>query len=498
MINDNSQPSLSKLTASPKTVGILLACSCTLLVTAAVINYTLTKSNGCENEISIPSHQDSQEVSKSGNIPEGEMYCFPFSAVKGQTVRVAANSLLNLPLNLVSPDGEIKPVQIGQQEVLEEGGRYHFSAENETDKAKSYNLAFSFSSPQNAPQSDSPNGTSIGPNSEQAINQGQKTERTISDLDSGSEQTPSRTLIYNVQKEPQLQDSIQLESLVNFAVTSKALDRNLPTENLSIFLIDLTSNTFGAYQPEKRLFPASVSKLFWLIALFKYEEEQILNDKISTEDLYGMMQDSDNNPASRILDALTNTKSGEDLSEAALAQWTAKRETINDFYMRAGYEDLNISQKNFPIPDEKLEDPIGSDKAIRGDENNPTRNYLTTKAIARLLYEIETGQAVSPAYSQQAKDLMARDFEKEAAKEYDSIVGFLGEGLNPAEVLLYSKPGWTSSSRQDAAIIYSADSSLRYILVMIGDDKAYADDETFFPEVSNYIFQQMSALSRRE
>jgi len=273
-----------------------------------------------------------------------------------------------------------------------------------------------------------------------------------------------------------------------------AMDSGLPTQDLSIKLVDLNTGSFGGFQADKPLFPASVVKLFWLIALFQqYENGETFGNVISDADLKAMMQDSDNSSASRILDAVTGATSGSNLAPDELDAWLAQRSFINSFYTRAGYGQLNISQKNFPIPDENLEMPSGREQQMRGGEDQPERNFLTTGAIARLLYEIETGTAVNASYSQKAKSLMKRDFATEATKPYDSIRGFIGESLEPHGVSLFSKPGWTSGSRQDAAIVESPDATVRYILVVIGDDAAYAENEAIFPQISDYIYQEMSA-----
>ncbi|MGB3570654.1 MAG: serine hydrolase [Phormidesmis sp.] len=289
-----------------------------------------------------------------------------------------------------------------------------------------------------------------------------------------------------------LQQNPRLLAIVDEA-KNIAMDSGLPTQDLSIKLVDLNTGSFGGFQADKPLFPASVAKLFWLIALFQqYENGKTFGNAISEADLKAMMQDSDNSSASRILDAVTGATSGSNLDPDELEAWLAQRSFINSFYTRAGYGQLNISQKNFPIPDENLEMPSGREQQMRGREDQPVRNFLTTDAIARLLYEIETGTAVNASYSQKAKRLMKRDFATEATKPYDSIRGFIGESLEPYGVSLFSKPGWTSGSRQDAAIVESPDATVRYILVVIGDDAAYAENEAIFPEISDYIYQEMS------
>jgi len=503
--NGNQSSVFSDITVPLKTLLVLFCFSSAFLAIGVfmTLEYSkIAKSSSCNNIINLPSVQSSsqasQSLSKTGSIPEGEIYCFLFSAVEGQRVSIEAGSKLNAPLELVSPTGSITPVQMGQPELLEEAGRYRFSARNGTTGTEPFELKFSFTQPSDASLSDfSPSDASLSDSSSEdgKLEKGKRTPDA--DATDSNRQEEVRSLTYNVKNAPELERSVQLDSLVNYASEIKATEKNLPIDKLSVILIDLNTRTFGAYQHQKPLFPASITKLFWLIALFEYEKEQIIDDEIPMTELYDMMQDSDNDPASRVVNILTNTKSGEALSAQALAQWKAKRETINTFYTAANYQNININQKNFPIPKEGFEDPTGSDKAIRGNESNPIRNALTAEAIARLLYEIETEQAVSPDYSRKAKNLMKRDFAKEAAKRYDSITGFLGKGLDPSEVSLHSKAGWTSDSRQDTAIVYSADSSVHYILVVMGEDKAYAKNEDYFPEVSEYIFKQMSAIARR-
>lgn len=452
-------------------------------------DWSASHSKTCENNINISPSGDTQDVIKKGRLSKDLAYCFSFVAKEGQTIGIIRGDS-NLPLTLFDPKGKITNVPDNSDKLLLQSGKHFFKVENNTDSEQIYYFVFTFSEETvnaSADKTDGRNSTGSELN-----------ERTVAAGDGESSLNESeRSLTYNIKKQPVLRPDRALQETVIYAV-DLAEQKGLPTQQLSIALIDVDQRTIGAYQENQLFFPASVSKLFWLIALFGYyDSRQNFEDKIDIEDLKAMMQDSDNNPASRVLDALTDTRSGENLTGAELDKWISKRESINYFYTKAGYPSLNINQKNFPIPDEKLEDPIGSDKVIRGkNEEAPIRNALSAFAIARLLYEIETEQAISPYYSQKAKELMQRDFAIEATKQYDSIIGFLGEGLNPDQITLYSKPGWTSGSRQDAAIIHSADSSVRYILVVMGDDKSYAEDDDIFPDISSYIYDRMTGVAQ--
>jgi hypothetical protein len=74
---------------------------------------------------------------------------------------------------------------------------------------------------------------------------------------------------------------------------------------------------------------------------------------------------------------------------------------------------------------------------------------------------------------------------------FNSVLGFLSQYL-PYEVDFASKAGWTSDSRQEVASIKTKDSKINYILAICGEDRAFADNWHFFPQLSLAIFQKMS------
>ncbi|HLO47596.1 MAG TPA: serine hydrolase, partial [Kamptonema sp.] len=192
-------------------------------------------------------------------------------------------------------------------------------------------------------------------------------------------------------------------------------------------------------------------------------------------------------------DTITATESGAELTKEELKTWIDKRSWVNRFFESAGYRDINVSQKNFPIPYLKLERPDqGRDLQIRGKDAVPIRNYLTTFDVARLLYEIDSGQAVSKEYSKKMKNLLRRELNPDVwkKKEYNSIAGFFAESL-PQDSYVFSKVGWTFESRQDAAIIESPDGKVRYILVIFADNQGFADDWKIFPNISRMVYERM-------
>jgi Beta-lactamase enzyme family len=306
-------------------------------------------------------------------------------------------------------------------------------------------------------------------------------------------------LSYNVKNKPEFQKSRQLEGIIN-DVVNLAISKGLPIETLSISLIDLKSQTYAGYQDQMPRFPASVSKLFWMVALYaNFEEETpahdvFLSDLLCKTDLCKMIQKSDNESASRVLDRITDTTSGAQLSKEDYVTWVNKRSKVNTFFQKSSYDHININQKNFPIPYLKLDEPQGRDLQMRGNNRIPIRNQMTTEQASRLMYEIFKNQAVSPKASKAMQDLLTRDLRPEVYKkeQYNSVEGFLAESLPFDQIYFASKVGWTLSSRQEVAYITTNDGKVAYILSIFGDDKLYGNDWKIFPEISLMVFQEMT------
>jgi hypothetical protein len=303
-------------------------------------------------------------------------------------------------------------------------------------------------------------------------------------------------LSYNVKNPPSFKSDWQLQKIVDDVVVA-IQSQGLSTSNLSISLVNLRNTNccgYGSYSDDQAIFPASVSKLFWLVALYGQYNAGILPEgTISEGDTYKMIQDSDNEPASRVVDTITATESGTELTPEELTTWIDKRLWVNHFFESAGYRNINVSQKNFPIPDLKLLKPDkGRDLQIRGNGALPIRNYLTSFDVARLLYEIDSGQAVSKEYSNKIKKLLRRNLNPDVwkKKEYNSIAGFFAESL-PHDSRVFSKVGWTLDSRQDAAIIESPDEKVRYILVIFADNRGFGDNWKIFPNISRQVYDRM-------
>ncbi|BAW97813.1 hypothetical protein NIES970_27740 (plasmid) [[Synechococcus] sp. NIES-970] len=289
-------------------------------------------------------------------------------------------------------------------------------------------------------------------------------------------------------------------TLQNIVAQIRALAQreNLPPERMSVVLVDLNRQAIASYRSDTFHYPASVPKLFWLVALYGQFDQGLLNPEVHTEDLALMVQQSDNNATSRLIDAMTRTtQSLTAATPADFATWRFQREQLNVFFQTAGYEGLDITQKTYPITDVEIFEPAGFDLQMRENSRNPDRplrNRLSAYQAARLMTEIAQGQAIDPEASQQMLAYLQRDLTQDwqSPKDYfNPVQNFFGEGL-PPEMRIFSKAGWMSQGRHEVAYIVSPDERQRFILSVFADHSAYSENETFFPAIAKLIHEQIN------
>ena len=296
---------------------------------------------------------------------------------------------------------------------------------------------------------------------------------------------------------------IKTESILEEVLRN--IDKNYH-EDISISILDLDDENcceYSGFQDSVRRYPASIVKLFWTVMLYgQYQNGLLKRDiDVSIEDEWKAIHKSDNEAASRILDKITLVESVDSLSSESLESWFKKRKVVNSYFEEAGYENINITQKTYPIPYLNMSEPEGSELQIRqatylyeDQKNTPVRNYLTSLQIIRLLYEISSGEAISNDFSADLKGLMLHDQSPEIWQEvpYNSIEGFFGEYL-PDTVRIYTKIGYTQSSgRQEAAIIESQNGDIRYALVVFANNPKFSEfDSKLLPEISKLVYDKM-------
>ncbi|BBA79737.1 hypothetical protein RGRSB_1286 [cyanobacterium endosymbiont of Rhopalodia gibberula] len=246
-----------------------------------------------------------------------------------------------------------------------------------------------------------------------------------------------------------------------------------------------------SYRGIERVYPASVVKLFYLVAIHEWLESKMIPESVElNRAIRDMVVDSSNDATSLVVDVLTGTTSGPELPASPFDTWQHQRNIINRYFQSFGWEGLaaiNVNQKTW------CDGPYGRERVFVG-EMMENRNMLTTNAVAQLLYSIVGGVAVSSKRSQQMMELLKRNLTAKNLNmtgEENQVIGFLGEGL-PPNAQSWSKAGWTSRVRHDAAYI-QIPGYQPYLLVVFTEGQN-SKNKTIIPFISQEVVIAMANL----
>lgn len=287
-----------------------------------------------------------------------------------------------------------------------------------------------------------------------------------------------------------IQPSADLQRIVDSATNqtlSKFNDKGLKVENIAVTLLDLNNKTevkSANVRGEEKIYPASVSKMFYLSALHQWLEKGKLKMSPALQKaVKDMIVDSSNEATQYIVDALTETSNGEELSGKAFEKYAYKRNVVNRYFASLGYQNIVINQKTY------CEDLYGRERQFWNEGKN--RNYLTTNATARLMAEIALRQSVTAARSEQMLELMKRDWEGKVADAEDQTHGFTSialQDLNLKGTKLWSKAGWTSTTRHDVAFL-ELPSGKKYVICIYTTD--FAKERNILPNIAKIILEEL-------
>jgi beta-lactamase class A len=268
------------------------------------------------------------------------------------------------------------------------------------------------------------------------------------------------------------------------AALERFKEKGLAEKNLAVTLIDLTDPARpeqASFRGAEPIYPASVVKLFYLAAAHRWVEDGRLKESDEFKrGLRDMIVESSNDATHYVLDSLTGVSNGAELPPDKLKKWGEKRNVVNRYFASLGYTGINVNQKPW------CEGPYGRERQFLGAKFE-NRNKLTTDATARLLAEIVTHRAVTPARSALMMELLKRDFSGKSEDPDDQAHGFTGIALEPG-TRLWSKAGWTSTARHDAAYLELPDGH-RFVLVTFTTDVAKERD--IIPTIARSVIRAM-------
>jgi beta-lactamase class A len=260
--------------------------------------------------------------------------------------------------------------------------------------------------------------------------------------------------------------------------TLKAFPK-LKAEDLAISAIDVSQPNITSradYQGDVPFYPASVIKLFFMADVYATKKDTIGDvDRALKE----MIVVSDNDATAYLVDILANTVPGPPLQGRALQRFIDRRRAINKRFEKLGYK-ANVSAMMKPWSF----GPFGADKQALG-ANRENRNKLTANATASLLLWIVRRRAPG---AHEMMTLLHRPLAPQREEE-NQVKEFIGEAL-PTGALLWSKAGWTSEVRHDAAYV-ELPGGRKFILVIF--TRGTADDVTLIPAAARNAIAELTS-----
>jgi hypothetical protein len=272
--------------------------------------------------------------------------------------------------------------------------------------------------------------------------------------------------------------------LQRFAGTDLVADRFA----LTVAVPNGRSSPFGwNYRGDQPVYPASVVKLFYMVAVHAWRAQGRLRASAELDRaLSAMIRESSNDATNYIVDLLSGATGGPELLPAAFSRWMARRQAVNRYFHAWQWPEfagINVLQKTWD------EGPYGREQQARTRIRNG-RNMLTTDATARLLWAIDRGAVVSRSASRAMLSLLERKPRHGGENGDNQISGFLGEGLPPGS-RLWSKAGWTSDTRHDAALI-ELPNGRRFILVAFTEGREQSTNKKLLPLLGHRLATGLS------
>ncbi len=288
----------------------------------------------------------------------------------------------------------------------------------------------------------------------------------------------------DVKASPELSES--LRAIVSELISSRPAGE-FKEDEIAVSLIDMTDPAnlrSASFRGEERIYPASVVKAFYMAALYQQlEDGKLVRTKELERGLRDMIVDSSNEATQYMVDVLTDTSSGGELSQKDFELWSKRRNRMNRYFASMGYTNINVNQKTH------CEDAYGVEQQFRNYKGE-NRNMLTTIASARLMAEIALGRSVNQARSKAMMDLLARDpFAEKPNSQASDFVGktLIERKMNGAK--LWSKAGWTSRSRHDMAYVEIPNGPKFAIAIFT---EKHANDRDVIPHITSKIIDILS------
>jgi len=276
-----------------------------------------------------------------------------------------------------------------------------------------------------------------------------------------------------------ISDTLQ-EFLATTAADLLAKDQPLQRATFQAALIDLSypeQPRSAHVNGDQRVYPASVAKFIYLIAAYRWaEENRIVLDAQWQQHLKRMIRHSDNQSTRWVVYHLTGTEPGPELPPAEYAQFRESRLAVKRWLIALGINNLHCVHPTYDGNGDLFGRDLQflRDRSFRGETVSqpggfPNRLSVTASDTARLLALLATGRLLTPENTEAALKLMKRDVREQQYLER-RIAGGAAQ-ISGLEV--YSKSGTYRETFADAGIVKAANAKQMVLVVFIQNHQGY-------------------------
>ncbi len=251
-----------------------------------------------------------------------------------------------------------------------------------------------------------------------------------------------------------------------------------------------------------RCYPCSLVKTFHLIhALHALEGGRVHAHSELDRALRDMIVWSSNTATNYVIDLLTGTTGDTLLYGADYMDWCAKRDRLNGFYEKLGWDEWDGSN----IVQKLMDDTRYGREAQFAGEAGENLNVLTPLSAARLMWEMFDGTLpLSRPALGRAQAILSRDPKgADAGNPHYQLSEYLGANL-PDGVQIWSKAGhnlWTGDARaswfKHDMIRMAAPGRAPLTVVLMTQGKSLADENPgAFSALGRLIWDMTADLTR--
>jgi hypothetical protein len=255
---------------------------------------------------------------------------------------------------------------------------------------------------------------------------------------------------------------------------------------VSIGRINRTAQTvtIGSFRGGEKMYPASVVKLFFLAhAGYQMDMGELTMTPELERGIRDMIVASSNDATALVVDTLTGTTGGPELSGGALQEWLHRRQATNRWFTAMGYEGVMACQKTWN------EAPYGRERQGYGP-NLELRNMLTPDACTRLMAEIALDRVASPQRCEWMRGYLRRAIIADGVQADGQSRGYIGKVV-PRGAKHFSKAGWTSEVRHDTAYIVAPDGQEVVLTIFT---KGHSNTLDLLPKIAEEALRELGVI----